>query len=129
MCSLPFIRHFLRPRNDGGARLQNAEAHCGQFAAIPLTWQQVQLQGAIEIFTEPKLRGEIMLGAKEFSFTAWVRSVPQFLQGLVTAHTLLTTTQTVAIILKDVRLSLHTFVTMRTHQKLIVVAACHQEIA
>jgi len=43
----------------------------------------VQLWGDKEFFTGPKLSAEINFGTKEFSLTAWVRTVPQFLDGYI----------------------------------------------
>ena len=43
----------------------------------------IQLWGDMESFTGPKLSAEINFGAKEFSLTAWVRTVPQFLDGYI----------------------------------------------
>jgi len=42
-----------------------------------------QLWGDMEVFTGPKLSAEINFGAQEFSLTAWVRTVPQFLDGYI----------------------------------------------
>lgn len=42
-----------------------------------------QLQGAMEAITSPKLSAEINFGSKDFSMTAWVRTVPQFLEGYI----------------------------------------------
>ena len=43
----------------------------------------LQLWGDMQFFTEPKLSGEINFGTKTFSMTAWVRTVPQFLDGYI----------------------------------------------
>jgi hypothetical protein len=37
----------------------------------------------MEVFTAPKLAAEINFGTKVFSMTAWVRTVPQFLEGYI----------------------------------------------
>jgi hypothetical protein len=43
----------------------------------------LQLWGDMEFFTEPKISGEISFGTANFSMTAWVRTVPQFLDGYI----------------------------------------------
>ena len=43
----------------------------------------VQLQGSMETFTRPKLGKQINFGTESFTMTAWVRTVPQFLEGYI----------------------------------------------
>ena len=41
------------------------------------------MQGPMAIFQQPKLGAEIQMGTSAFSMTAWVKTVPQFLQGYI----------------------------------------------